>query len=57
MDIFEAIKKSNLGKYQKDIDRCNKKKGCDAVCTLEEQSGCPKLKRHTQERDNLKYDD
>jgi hypothetical protein len=56
MDIFTAIKNSNLGKYQKDIDRCNKKQGCDAICTKSEQEGCPKLKRHAEEMANLKYD-
>jgi hypothetical protein len=56
MDIHEAIRNSNLGKYQKEIDRCNKKKGCNAFCSKEEQQGCPKLSRHTKEMANLKYD-
>jgi hypothetical protein len=48
-DIFTAIKTSNSGKYQKAIDKCNNKRGCDAICTLDEQRGCPKLKRHSNE--------
>jgi len=56
MNIFEAIAASNLGKYQKDIDKCNKKKGCDAFCSSQEQQGCPKLQRHRDEMANLKYD-
>jgi hypothetical protein len=54
-DIFEAIKNSNLGKYQKDIDKCNKKRGCNSMCTLEEQRGCPKLIRHSKEMSKIDY--
>lgn len=56
MNIFEAIATSNLGKYQKDIDKCNKKRGCNAFCSQEDQKGCPKLKRHSEEMASLQYD-
>jgi hypothetical protein len=49
MDIVDAIKQSNLGKYQKAIDTCNKKNGCDSVCTKSQQKECPKLKAHSKE--------
>lgn len=56
MDIFEAIKNSNLAKYQAEIDKCNKKRGCDRYCTKAQQDTCIKLIQHTNEMANLKYD-
>lgn len=55
MDIFTAIKNSNLGKYQKAIDKCNKKNGCNTYCSLESQKNCEKLQKHREEIENLKY--
>jgi len=55
MNIMEAIEKSKLGKYQKEIDRCNSKKGCN-TCIVEEQGNCIKLKNHSDEVAGLKYD-
>jgi len=56
MNIIEAIERSNLGKYQKIIDKCNRKKGCDKFCSKSEQEICIKLINHKKEIENLKYE-
>jgi hypothetical protein len=56
MNIFTAIKCSNLGKYQKAIDKCNNKNGCNSCCSKETQKNCDKLINHRNEMANLKYE-
>jgi len=53
IDISQAITNSNLGKYQKTIDWCNKKKGCDYFCGQRKQKTCEKLKQHHQEMEKI----
>lgn len=53
MDIFTAIKNSNLGKYQKAIDRCNNKSGCNSFCGAGRQEQCEKLRRHSEELEKV----
>lgn len=49
MDIFTAIANSKLGEYQKEIDDCNEKSGCDSKCCKAEQKKCELLKQHRKE--------
>lgn len=35
-----------LAKIQKEIDRCNQKKGCKAMCSSQGRRDCNLLKRH-----------
>lgn len=56
MNIIEAIQQSKLGVYQKAIDKCNHNKGCNAYCSNDKQATCHKLKQHSDELHNLKYD-
>ena len=43
---------TQLEKFQKSIDTCNHKNGCDSKCSKAEQERCPKLKAHT---DRMEY--
>ena len=54
MDIFTAIKCSNLGKYQKQIDRCNHKSGCNSCCSKGDQERCRLLKQHSDEMERVR---
>ena len=44
-----------LSKAQKDIDRCNNKKGCNSFCSIHNQNTCNILKRHAILMDELSY--
>lgn len=48
---MEAARKTPLDKLQKDIDRCNNRRGCDSSCSLRHQANCSKLKAHEARRD------
>ena len=54
--IMDAIKNSELGKYQRIIDRCNDKKGCNTHCSKLAQADCSKLKQHADEVTKLDYE-
>lgn len=41
-------RKTILGRLQAEIDRCNKKNGCDAYCSKVNQGMCPLLRRHAE---------
>ena len=45
----------NLGKAQKEIDRCNCKSGCNRYCSATRQSECGKLQKHSMLMDELSY--
>ena len=49
MDIFTAIANSKLGEYQKKIDTCNEKSGCDSKCNKTERKKCELLRQHAKE--------
>lgn len=42
---------TELSKIQKQIDRCNKKEGCNKHCSLEKQKYCWFLEQHRQRID------
>ena len=42
-------RKTTLGRLQADIDRCNKKNGCDAYCSKSNQAMCSKLRAHAEQ--------
>ena len=39
-------KQTQLGKIQKQIDRCNRKSGCDSKCSKSSQESCDLLRKH-----------
>ena len=43
---------TQLEKFQKAIDTCNHKNGCDSKCCKDQQEKCEKLKAH---RDRMDY--
>lgn len=45
----------NLGKAQKNIDRCNNKSGCNSCCGSSRQEQCSLLKNHSQLMSELSY--
>lgn len=54
MDIFTAIANSKLGEYQKEIDDCNEKSGCDSKCCKTAQKKCELLRQHRKEMSRVR---
>lgn len=46
--------KTPLDRLQKQIDRCNRKSGCNSKCSLEFQKKCPLLLAHEARRDECR---